>query len=205
MLVQAYTSLAKIFESKPLFLFDKQELHLIAKRAGLESIWLGQGNVGLKARNRIANDVIFVVSDGELSKRPTLSGLLKNKNVLQIPTYAFDGGEACTLYTLEGCATLDVRDCVRRNNEILREFQSDRTHFSLEGECSSVTFSLSNDIRLMQIATEQTLTGGQDFAFSTYTEVALVPNTIRTSYITAETLGYDVNGSFLCDGRSFGE
>lgn len=200
MLIQAREKLREIFKTDPVFLFDTEEMFETGQENGLNSVLVkaeNQKNIS----DQISADIVFVVSDRELRTIPSFSDILKSRNVLQIATHAFDGGTEATRYTLEMCRTLDLRDCVRRNTEVIAEFMTSRDRFMFTGSKSDVKFTLSQNIRLMETATKShILEQGMDYALSTYTEVALIPNRIKAKDISPKELGYDVSGSFLCDG-----
>lgn len=199
MLIQARDQLSTIFNSTPLFLFDAQNIYEIAVSRGLESRLIGDFETA-SSEHDVVNDVVFVISDRDWRATNGLSRLLKRCNVLQIPNYAFDSSSAASLYTLEKCGTLDLHDCIERNRRVLDELGKPRQHFSLESDRSTLTFSLFDDIRIMETATSDRMEEGMDHALSTYTEVALVPNAIDATHMQPSDLGYDANGSFECDG-----
>lgn len=200
MFLQGKAQLAEIFQTEPVFLFEDDDLLNFAREQGVNAATFDADGLISGSDAKLSSDVVFVVSDRTLPRAWAGAGELNTKNVLQIPTHAFDGRTCASAYTLSMCASLDLVDCVARNNAVLAELTSQRQKFSFRSECSTVCFTLADEIRLMPTATSQIIKDAEDYALSTYTEVALIPNKIRANEISPDALGYNVNGSFECHG-----
>jgi hypothetical protein len=199
LILQAHKSISSIFNSAPLFVVEGDDIKTALDELEIDNVQLFADGSLSASMDRVTNDVVFVISDRDISDNSMLSRLLDGKNILQIPTHAFDGSLETTLYTLRMCSSLDLEDCVARNNAVLAEIASDRKDFSLESARSSVRFSLYDEVRIMETAQEQYLTDGSEMALSTYTEVAFIPNILDARTVQPALLGYNVSGTFQCD------
>lgn len=199
MYVQAREQLKKVFHNTPLFIFDNETLFEEAKSQEVDALYLGAKDINSISAT-IPNDIILVVTDRSLPKFSELAPELRNRNILQIPTHAFNGCPEVTRYTIEMCKNLDLADCVKKNSSIIKELQKDKDFFSLKSTKSDISFHLFSDIKIMQVAIFDLLENHEDYALSTFTEVALIPNHIDINNTKPSDLGYDINGSFKCDG-----
>lgn len=199
MLIQTYDTLRPLFEKPPVFLFDQSALFEEAKSIGLECVLLDQ-HFSKDSFAKGKSGVVFVISDREPPEIAELAPALGSRNVLHIPTYAFDGSLPCTRYTLQKCSGLDLVDCVERNKRVINELQKAKANFSLESDKSTVRFSLLSEIRILGPMTSLQVPDGMDCSIAAYTEVALVPNQMEGPQLNSTLIGYQLSGEFLVDG-----
>ena len=203
--IEAKRALSPVFESEPFFLFDDPQVFEEASALDSSTVamdLLPEMVAGEQAEQTLANhDVIFVVSDRQTPESSSLTPFLRGRNVLHLPAYAFCGDKAHTRYLLDMCRALDLEDCVKRNNEVIRRLSSHHGRFELLSEKSDTTFTLGSRIKMMQTASRALITDGADLSLASFTEVALIPRALeKDEGLSPSSIGYDVSGSFQCDG-----